>query len=209
MDRSAVDRLTKTLAEPHARRGLSRLLGGLAVGGPLALLGTTESAARKKRCPPCKTRKKGGCKGKRPDGTACAGGTCQGGACVKCVPEPVTETCAGAPCGPSRTNTCGQVVVCPCPSGLTCLPNGTCARPCVNAGSCAGCAPNSQCLGFPTVEGQNLCLAPNQICSTLQVCNPANPTTTGCAPGYACIPVPCGSFGSVPLCVAVAVCPPV
>jgi hypothetical protein len=49
MDGSSFDRLAKAFTEPRSRRGLSRLLGGLAVGGPLALLGVTESEAKKKK----------------------------------------------------------------------------------------------------------------------------------------------------------------
>ena len=37
---------------------------------------------KKKACPPCKTRKQGKCKKKRPNGAACRGGTCQQGACI-------------------------------------------------------------------------------------------------------------------------------
>ena len=49
MDGLAFDRLTKSLTQPHSRRGLSRLLGGVAVGGALPLLGVREGAAKKKK----------------------------------------------------------------------------------------------------------------------------------------------------------------
>lgn len=92
MDGSAFDRLTKTLTEPRSRRGVSHILGGVAIGEALGLLGVAESTARKKKpCPPCKTRKKGKCKGKLPDGSPCSGGTCRSGDCVAAVPPPTTS----------------------------------------------------------------------------------------------------------------------
>lgn len=53
MDGSSFDRLPKACTEPRSRRGLSRLVGGLAVGGSLALLGVTESGAKKKKVTLC------------------------------------------------------------------------------------------------------------------------------------------------------------
>ena len=78
MDVSRLDGLTGRLRLGHSRRGLTRLFGAVVFTGPLSLMGRSETAA-KKRCPPCKKRKQGTCKGKKPDGTACAGGTCQRG----------------------------------------------------------------------------------------------------------------------------------
>ena len=49
MDGSDVDALARSLAAGHARRGLTRLLGGLVLGVPLALLGRTEAEAKKKK----------------------------------------------------------------------------------------------------------------------------------------------------------------
>ena len=49
MDGSTFDHLAKTCTVPHSRRGLGRLLGGAAMGGPLVLLGVAESTARKKK----------------------------------------------------------------------------------------------------------------------------------------------------------------
>src|SRR5688572_9014016 len=96
MDDSRFDSLTRTLSTAGSRR---HTLGGL-LAGAFGLLGTqTEQvAAKKKPCPPCKKRKQGKCKKKLPDGTACSGGTCQGGRCVATAP-PLTCASGQKPCG--------------------------------------------------------------------------------------------------------------
>src|SRR5215213_1036674 len=132
--------LTAALTGRTTRRGMTRLLAGLALGGPLALLGRSPAAA-KKTCSPCKKRKKGKCKGKKPDGTACPGGTCQGGRC--CVPQETALICA-AGCG-TRSDTCGGAVACPCPAGQDCLGNGSCARTCNP--SAQNCPTGCRCSG--------------------------------------------------------------
>jgi hypothetical protein len=143
MDGSAFDRLTKTLLESRSRRGLSRLFGGLAVGGPLALLGAAESTAKKKKkpCPPCKKRKQGKCKGKLPDGAGCRGGTCQGGRCVAATPPPgCTPNCFDRVCGPDGCGgSCGTCSLlgsvcnrgaCECPADKPVVCGGACAVAC-------------------------------------------------------------------------------
>lgn len=104
-----------------------------------------------------------------------------------CVPEPPATACAGR-CGTFRNN-CGEPVVCnPCPAGLTCLINGSCAR------SCSGqetCGDRSECVcSFPTTEGGQHCASipagpcPNPCSSTADCplgwhCQEVR----GCAPG--------------------------
>src|SRR5918993_630535 len=106
----------------------SRRRAVAAFGGVLSM-SSLEEAGAKKKCPPCRKRnKQGKCKKKKPNGTACAGGTCQGGRC--CVADPQATTCAGVACGTVTSNNCGQAVSCPCPSGQSCLLNGSCAIPC-------------------------------------------------------------------------------
>src|SRR5215213_4723115 len=106
MDTDAFTTLTRSLSstQPRSttRRRLTRLLGGLALGGPLALLGLSQAEATcKKKCGPCKRCKKGKCKPK-PAGTACTGGTCQNGTCIPATapsPPPLVPPCgAGGPC---------------------------------------------------------------------------------------------------------------
>jgi hypothetical protein len=92
METDAFARLTRAFMGTHprrmTRRGMTRLLGGLALGGPLALVGLAEAEAKcKKKCGPCKRCTKGKCKPK-PAGTVCAGGTCQSGSCVSAAPPP-------------------------------------------------------------------------------------------------------------------------
>ena len=98
MDDSAFASVSRALTTPQpgntTRRRMTRLLGGLALGAPLALLGRSGVEARcKKKCGPCKRCKKGKCKPKRA-GTACTGGTCQKGTCVIAAPStgPVRPT---------------------------------------------------------------------------------------------------------------------
>ncbi|MBL8129912.1 MAG: hypothetical protein JNM64_19905, partial [Chloroflexia bacterium] len=47
-----------------------------------AAIPLTTVVAKKKRCAPCKRRKKGKCKKNKPDGTACPQGACQRGRCL-------------------------------------------------------------------------------------------------------------------------------
>lgn len=48
MDDSRFDALARSLTAAHSCRGLTRLLGGLTLGGPFALLGLTETEAKPK-----------------------------------------------------------------------------------------------------------------------------------------------------------------
>jgi hypothetical protein len=151
--------LTASLTGSTTRRGITRLLSGLALGGPLALLGLAEAEAKckKKKCGPCKRCKKGKCKPK-PAGTACAGGACLSGACITdAVPaSPPTLTCAdqcpetcrgcfsrptGGPpiCGTSSGSACGI----PCSSDADCAGTGfpTCVSNIVKRGAASGSSP--------------------------------------------------------------------
>ncbi len=215
MDGTRFDSLTRALTEARSRRAaLAPLLGGT-----LGLLGLAETTAKKHNrkgkkqpCLPCKKRNTNGkCKKTKADGTVCAGGTCQGGSCVEtmlpllppppgCVPEPLATTCAPG-CGP-RTNNCNQSVTCPCPTGQDCLPNGTCARPCITDLQCGGCTSTNLC-SIASSDGPMYCIDPTApMCATLQPCTPAD--TTGCPQGFVCL-ANCGMAGA--RCDAVAVCP--
>jgi hypothetical protein len=156
MDGSAFDRLTRTVIAPRTRRGVHRLLGGLAVGGPLALLGGAAGEARKKNkkkkpCPPCKKRKKGKCKANLPEGTPCIspagqGGMCQGGSCVAAAIPPPAATCSdGIRNGTESDVDCGGSCA-RCPNNKRCTGPHDCATAyCVN-GACGYCpAPDTAC----------------------------------------------------------------
>src|SRR5262245_16759208 len=58
--------LSRLLAAGHSRRGLTRLLGLVALATPVAIRLPAKTAAKKKPCPPCKKRKKGKCKANLP-----------------------------------------------------------------------------------------------------------------------------------------------
>jgi hypothetical protein len=49
MDVDRFDKFTRALTEERSRRGVARLLGGLAVGGSLGWLGFAEAMAKKKK----------------------------------------------------------------------------------------------------------------------------------------------------------------
>jgi hypothetical protein len=104
-------------------------------------------------------------------GACGANQACQGGSCV-CVPEAPAITCGGR-CG-TRTNTCGQAVACPCPSGQTCLSNGSCATVCAANADCAGACGGLAGCSNPSIEGVRHCVAgpvlPTAVCTTTADC---------------------------------------
>jgi hypothetical protein len=202
MDADRFDILARSLTAAGSRRAAL----AVALSGALGVLGLTDaddataSGKCKPKCAECKKCKKGTngkegkCK-KKPNGTACTGGTCRRGTC--CVPESAATTCAGALCGTTRTNPCGQAVACGCPSGKTCLLNGTCARPCTSPEACQVCGPGTNCSQF-TTEGTRNCAVAQTTCDGLQSCTgtamcPAGTHCQGCgfAPNVSnrCIPV--------------------
>jgi hypothetical protein len=93
MDGARFDTLTRGLCDTRSRRQtLAATLGG-ALGMALAASSVSDVAAKKK-CPPCKRRKKGKCKKKLPNGTVCRDGTCQNGRCIGlCVGQPDDTAC--------------------------------------------------------------------------------------------------------------------
>ena len=148
MDSKRFDRLAQTFGQPHSRRSLTRLLGGLGLGGVLSVWGTTETLAAKRnagmRCTrnrQCKTGRCVGVPGQKvcscSNRYACpAGAQCLHGGCFR------SESCAaactpGTPCGTGTTSTCycsqtvGGVPVCYqtenfCTEGQACEVSGDC-----------------------------------------------------------------------------------
>ncbi|MDQ2655123.1 MAG: hypothetical protein M3Z20_18990, partial [Chloroflexota bacterium] len=118
MDANGFDALARTLTDARSRRGaLASLLAGT-----FGLAALTETAAKKKKpCPPCKKRKKGKCKAKLPDGTACESGTCQGG---RCVTHPCRD---GIRNGNETDIDCGGGSCPRCINGQSCLSRNDCA----------------------------------------------------------------------------------
>ena len=118
MDSPHFDALTRRFTIVCSRRGLG-LLAALSLRGLVA--SNPAAAKKKKRCPPCKRRKKGKCKGTLPNGTPCPGGACQGGSC-RAVPCPGQKQCEGT-CIP--TDQCCTVENCSVDEGDLCC-NGEC-----------------------------------------------------------------------------------
>jgi hypothetical protein len=189
MENSRFDGLTRGLMHARTRRGLARLLVGLARGGSLAVLGAHGAEAKRKKG---KNRKKK--KRKQPVATVPSAPP------AACVPEAQSVTCGGAPCGSVRANNCGQAVNCGCPPGSKCLLNGTCARMCVgHSGDCDGCAGNAFCTNENT-EGQQHCVL-ESACADHQECFTS---TSECPRGTQC--QDCG-IGQGRRCIPVAFCP--
>src|SRR5690242_7069246 len=117
MDESRFDAFSRAVAQTRSRRGLTRLLGGLAVGDPLGLLHRPETAAKGKKHkkrkpspaappsppspPPCPAGQRlcrGTCSAVTHcciDGDCADGKTCQQGTCA--CPADKPHLCAGSP----------------------------------------------------------------------------------------------------------------
>jgi hypothetical protein len=171
MDHQAFDGLTRSLTASltgsTTRRGITRLLGGLALGGPLVLLGLSEAGATcKKKCGPCKRCKKGKCKPK-PSGTACAGGTCQGGVCI--------EAASPAPSAPLPPLPCTTAATCPAPPTSQLCAQATCI------GGVCGVGPKAAGTVCRPVAGE--CDVAAEVCEGTGLNCPANqfkPANTPC-----------------------------
>ena len=106
MDSRRFDAPTQVLAAASPRRGLLRLLGGLALGASIARVGLLDSVAKR-------SKGKQGKKGRKKK---------------KLVPPRTGNGHLLVASRGTRTNTCGKRVSCPaCPAGRVCLANGSCA----------------------------------------------------------------------------------
>ena len=176
------DTLSRSLSTGSSRRSALAAV----LGGSLGLLGLDSIEAKKKKaCSPCKKRKKGKCKGTLPDQTPCAGGTCQGGSCIAPPPPPPPPP---LPCGG-------------CPSGQTCLSNGSCAIPCPTGDGdcpfnrCASCDRNAEQTQYCSAGLTAPCAA-YQVC-TLPAGTSSCPKGTQCQP---CLPGENDEDFCIPLC---------
>jgi hypothetical protein len=161
MDADRFDALSRSLTASGSRRhAVAAFLGG--VLGSAVGAASIDEATAKKKCPPCKKRKQGRCKGKKPDGTPCPGGTCQGGQCTTALaPSPVCP----APCPFCRVcnPATAQCEVCPetcewcftlSDSSTVCGDGGsTVNKPCATSGDCP--AEDPYCVTSATALGTN------------------------------------------------------
>jgi hypothetical protein len=182
------DALARSLTEARSRRGLTRLLSGLTLGGPLALLGLAETEAKRKK----KKKKKKGATPVAPppppppppptctiDGVKNGTETdidCGGGTCPPCGTD---KTCQAA-----RDCVSGVCLnqVCQAPSCTDGFKNGSeTDRDC--GGSCPKCVTGKACqIGADCVSGS--CLS--------QVCQPTC-WERPCATDTQCTSVGCGT----------------
>src|SRR5688500_2396713 len=174
MDGSRFDRLARSLGTAGSRRGAFRGL----LAGTLGILGWHDSDEIAAHDLKAKCKKKSGTAKKK---------------CLKkakkhaaqhaaeppppCFPELQATTCARGGCG-NQLDNCNRPVICPCPSGHHCLPNGTCARPCSGGTTCSGCT-GQFCAS--TLDGSYCAVEAG--CASRPICNPIN--TTGCPRGFA------------------------
>lgn len=163
MDSTRFDRIATALTDATSRRETLRLLGASLVGaGGLAVLGASESEARKKRKHK-KKKNKDKCKGR-----------C-GGSCPRCAPgttcstrdECSTAFCDGGVCSqPADAGQCGTDT-----NGDNCFRRvndkgiAYCSRQMGNFipnGSCSQCAAGEQCTVIPNmgIECLKLCGSP-------------------------------------------------
>jgi hypothetical protein len=162
------DTIVRTL--PHGsrtRRSLARSFGGVALVAAVALFAGEDADARR-QCPPCRKRRRGKCKKKRPDGTACPGGTCQSGRC-----SPVSDTCDAAACpdpGVCKTRACADNVCAPenVPNDTSCGSSGQVCQggvccPFLHQ-NCFGTCVNLACQGSLAGGCNDTCLIPGRAC---------------------------------------------
>jgi hypothetical protein len=179
MDAERFDTLARTLTHGHSRRSLTRLLGGLSLGGPLALLGLAEVEAKRKK----KKRKK-----KKPvaisppplSATCVEGQRPCNGACI-----PSNQCCIDSECGEIAPRCCRGTCLRP---GECCLDNECSPDKVCRTGECV--CPSGQeeiggvCGTRPECEGPfGSCTCPDPLdrCTNTVCCGDfcrQNPTTS-------------------------------
>lgn len=171
MDDARFDALTRLLTAAATRRTLPRTVSGLVLGGTLAATVRAETAAKKKKCGPCRKRKKGHCRLK-PDGAPCGGiKTCYFGVCncpsgmsscgEGCIPSELC--CPGASFCGDHPDTCGTSGSC------RCRPNLAGEMRCGSDIGACGCREDAECVGY----------GPGAFCGSLAGCQTSCPPGTG------------------------------
>ena len=199
MDGSRFDALTKTLGTALTRRGVTRLLGGLSLGGVLVTLDSDEAAALLSggaKCTKGSECKSGKCLSNSTCSCSKAFPTCKqpSNPCKKATCDFDTKKCVtsnkknGTACGSGTCQNgscvCGSTT---CASGQVCCKDLRCGRKC-----CAnGRACNTTCCGL---DGNNYCCPSDRPVCVCGTCGPAGSTqcddpTHCCGPNQKC----CGS----------------
>ena len=189
MDGSRFDNLSRAVVETRSRRGLTRLLAGLVLGGPLALRDLGETAAKKRK----KRKKRPSCT-PQCSGKQCGPNGC-GGVCGSCPFASQTCTAAGQCTCLSSQRTC--------PTG-ECVPKSGCCsgNECVNVNGEPGLCEAGTCYYKPrcamvgvrcTENAWGCCGGCNMAtsrCQTSPVGSGCN-TTADCNPGLTCVRFTC------------------
>lgn len=202
MDAHQFDALTRTLGDRLSRRGLGRLVGGLALGGGIATRWPAPADAKKKRKKKRKKKDRNDCDG------GCGIGTCCDGRCANTPTDRNNCGACGNRCQPGQYCFNSQCV--PCESPMESCPADGIDR-CVNTmtdrdncGQCGNICPRDsnpqrnyvcqggQCVCTGTVcangrccpDGFNVCVAGGAGCC------PNNYHSCGngecCPDGYTC-----------------------
>src|SRR5688572_6592038 len=92
MEAKRFDALARWLSARAHRRAFG-LFGAATLGGIVDATTRLDAEGKKgknkKKCGPCRKKKNGKCKGRKPDWSPCGGGNvCQGGLCVEPVCDP-------------------------------------------------------------------------------------------------------------------------
>ena len=190
MDADRFDALSRALSTTHTRRRLTRLLGGLNVGGALSARSVREAAAALRNggspCTRNRQRQTGKCVGPTGNKTCscskkyakCKNGRCQSGHCV-CSDGPTDGCCRPAGLQCSLTG----------PTNQCCF--GSC-NPEDEIGVCEGqraggaCSFNAQCYTRLCRDGFCRCPSNQEACQgdclTRSLGEFRDPTTCVCAP---------------------------
>jgi hypothetical protein len=161
VDADRFDALLRRWTGIRSRRAMARAVAGLVLGGAAVMFRGEDASA--KRCGPCRKKKKGRCKGSKPNGSPC-GGVCQECRNGACLAKP-----DGTGCGTCQECQDGACVTSPdnagCDGGGRCF-GGTCIAKPECAESLTTCTPatagtccSGSCVEFdlPVVGKVNLC----------------------------------------------------
>jgi hypothetical protein len=169
MDAERFDRIARLLVAAITRRTLTRAAAGLGIGAAGSLL--SRDVIARKRCGPCRTKKKGKCRGAKPNGTACPGGQCFNGQC--------NANCCGAGCA----TRCAAAEVCADPADQRCAP--ICDDACEARTGCGCAAAFDTGIDFCNVNEDLATVCATPECDAQDDCAPDGfCATVFCAPSF-------------------------